>query len=58
MHEYSIGLIKRHGMITQGRMLKAGTRPVRKAHTCNLDRTVPFSLMFSASYYPILKEWN
>lgn len=58
MHEYSISLIKRHGMIMQGRMLIAVTRPIRKARACNLDRTVPFSLVFPAGYYPILKEWN
>ena len=56
--DYAHRLIHQWGMIMQGRMLIAGTRPIKKARACNLDRTVPFSLMFSAGYYPILKEWN
>jgi len=56
--DYARKLIHRWDMILHGRMLIAGTRPMRKVRAWNLDRTVPFSLAFSAGYYPILKEWN
>ena len=56
--DYARKLIHRWGMILHGRMLIAGTRPMRKVRAWNLDRRLPFSLAFSAGYYPILKEWN